>query len=93
MGFPEETVEVDAFSGLYMVTTVKNVLAGGEFKQTLECVRRSNQYPKKPVGQDDKTSQEVVPKKADKNSDGGQQLADDAGVGAVYNSTTEATLT
>jgi len=64
MGFPDETVSVDAFSGLYMVTTVKNLIADGQFKQTLECIRRSNQYPKKPTSQDteSKGNQEIRPK-------------------------------
>ena len=64
MGFPDETVSVDAFSGLYLVTTVKNLIADGQFKQTLECIRRSNQYPKKPTSQDteSKGNQEIRPK-------------------------------
>lgn len=64
MGFPDETVSVDAFSGLYLVTTVKNMISDGQFKQTLECIRRSNQYPKKPTSQDteSKTNQEIKPK-------------------------------
>lgn len=64
MGFPDETVSVDAFSGLYLVTNVKNLIADGQFKQTLECIRRSNQYPKKPTSQDteSKGNQEIRPK-------------------------------
>lgn len=67
MGFPDETVSVDQFSGLYMVTTVKNVLSGGQFKQTLECIRRSNQYLKKPTSQDSesKGNQEIKSGSAD----------------------------
>lgn len=60
MGFPEETIDVDAFSGLYQVTIVKNNISGGEFKQTLECVRRPNQYTKKPAAQGgEKSTQEI----------------------------------
>lgn len=62
MGFPEETVAVDAFSGLYQVIMVKNVIANGEFKQTLELVRRPNQYPKKPTDQSaEKAPQDIKP--------------------------------
>jgi len=60
MGFPDETIAVDAFSGLYQVTIVKNSLSNGEFKQTLECVRRPNQYTKKATAQaGEKTAQEI----------------------------------
>ena len=60
MGFPEETVAVDAFSGLYQVIAVKNILSDGQFKQTIELVRRPNQYAKKETSQDpEKSNQEI----------------------------------
>lgn len=52
MGFPDETIAVDSFSGLYLVSIVKNSFNNGEFKQTIEAIRRSNQYPKKQTSQD-----------------------------------------
>jgi len=68
MAFPEDTIAVDAFSGLYQVITVKNTMANGEFKQVLELVRRPNQYPKKPTAQaGEKSNQEIVPEKKDVN--------------------------
>lgn len=60
MGFPEETIAVDAFSGLYQVIAVKNILSDGQFKQTIELVRRPNQYIKKETSQDpEKANQEI----------------------------------
>lgn len=43
MEFPEETIPVKAFSGLYQVITITNKFSGGQFKQELELVRRNNQ--------------------------------------------------
>jgi hypothetical protein len=41
--FPQDTVPVKAFSGLYRVLIVRNSFAGGKFQQVLELVRRPNQ--------------------------------------------------
>jgi len=43
MDFPEDTVPVDAFSGLYRITAITNSFRGGEFKQRLKLLRRRNQ--------------------------------------------------
>lgn len=43
MDFPEDTVPVDAFSGLYRVTTLSNQFKGGKFTQRLTLLRRRNQ--------------------------------------------------
>mgnify|MGYP003644097712 FL=1 len=43
MTFPEDTIPVDAFSGLYRVVQVTNVFNGGSFKQRLKLLRRRNQ--------------------------------------------------
>lgn len=43
MDFPEDTVPVDAFSGLYRITSITNSFRGGEFKQRLKLLRRRNQ--------------------------------------------------
>ena len=43
MTFPEATIKVNAFSGVYQVVKVTNVFQGGVFKQTLQMVRRRNQ--------------------------------------------------
>jgi hypothetical protein len=43
MHFPEDTVPVDAFSGLYRVNFVENRFINGEFTQTLKLLRRRNQ--------------------------------------------------
>ena len=43
MTFPEETIKVNAFSGVYQVVKVTNVFQGGVFKQSLNMVRRRNQ--------------------------------------------------
>jgi hypothetical protein len=43
MTFPEETIKVNAFSGVYQVVKVTNVFQGGIFKQSLNMVRRRNQ--------------------------------------------------
>ena len=43
MLFPEQTVPVEAFSGLYKVTTVINNFSGGKFTQVLSLIRRKNQ--------------------------------------------------
>jgi hypothetical protein len=67
MGFPNDTVPVDFFSGLYMVITVKNEFASGEFKQTLELVRRPQQSPKPTAQAGEKGNQEIVDEKADVN--------------------------
>ena len=39
------TVNVDGFSGLYQVMSVRNSFTGGKFLQTLDLVRRKNQKP------------------------------------------------
>lgn len=41
--FPQEFVDVDNFSGLYMVTTLTNSFRMGKFTQELNLVRRRNQ--------------------------------------------------
>lgn len=43
MVFPQDTIPVKAFSGLYKVNTVKNSLAGGKFTQVLSLIRRPKQ--------------------------------------------------
>lgn len=65
MGFPDDTVPVDFFSGLYMVISVKNEFGSGEFKQTLELLRRPQQSPKPTAQAGEKTGQEIVPEKTD----------------------------
>ena len=43
MVFPEDTVPVDAFSGLYRVTSLVNNFSNGRFTQRLTLLRRRNQ--------------------------------------------------
>ena len=43
MHYPEDTVPVAAFSGLYMVTTLVNSFSGGRFQQRLTLTRKRNQ--------------------------------------------------
>jgi len=43
MIFPEETIPVDSFSGLYRVTTLTNIFDQGQFRQRLKLMRRPNQ--------------------------------------------------
>lgn len=43
MIFPEETIPVDSFSGLYRVTTLTTSIDKGEFVQRLKLLRRPNQ--------------------------------------------------
>jgi hypothetical protein len=43
MDFPEDTVPVDAFSGLYRVTSIVNQFNKGRFTQRLQLLRRRNQ--------------------------------------------------
>jgi len=69
MGFPNDTVPVDFFSGLYMVITVKNEFAAGEFKQTLELVRRPQQSPKPTAQSGEKGNQKIVTEKTDVNKE------------------------
>ena len=41
--FPEDTVPVKAFSGLYLVNMVRNRFSSGKFTQVLELIRRNKQ--------------------------------------------------
>lgn len=43
MRFPDETIAVKGFSGLYKVNIVKNSFSGGKFTQVLEMIRRPRQ--------------------------------------------------
>ena len=43
MDFPEDTVVVEPFSGLYRVLTVVNKFSSNNFEQTLSMIRRPNQ--------------------------------------------------
>lgn len=43
MTFPEDTIPVDAFSGLYRVVQVTNIFNDGKFTQRLKLLRRRNQ--------------------------------------------------
>lgn len=43
MDFPEDTIPVEPFSGLYKVIKVQSRFTGGRFTQELECIRRINQ--------------------------------------------------
>lgn len=43
MIFPEDTVPVRAFSGLYKVNLVRHKFSGAKFEQVLEMIRRPNQ--------------------------------------------------
>lgn len=57
MDFPEDTIPVDAFSGLYRITGITNSFRGGEFKQRLKLLRRRNQPEDiKQEGTDDKAT-------------------------------------
>jgi hypothetical protein len=53
--FPEDTVPVDAFSGLYRVVQLTNLIRDGKFTQRLTLLRRRNQEQDiKQTGTDDK---------------------------------------
>lgn len=69
MGFPDETVPVDFFSGLYLVISVKNEFTNGEFTQTLELVRRPQQSPAATAQAGEKGSQTIVSDKTDVTKD------------------------
>lgn len=43
MEFPSDTQPVKAFSGLYRIFQVANLIQGGQFKQTLKAIRIANQ--------------------------------------------------
>jgi hypothetical protein len=43
MQFPEDTIPVDSFSGLYYVTHLSNSLSRNDFTQRLNLIRRRNQ--------------------------------------------------
>jgi hypothetical protein len=43
MAFPEDTIAVEGFSGLYRVLEVNTTISGNEFKQTLKLIREKNQ--------------------------------------------------
>jgi len=43
MAFPEDTVAVQGFSGLYRVLQVQSSISGNQFKQTLKLIREKNQ--------------------------------------------------
>ena len=54
--FPEDTIPVDSFSGLYRVTTLTNSFNNGQFTQRLKLLRRPNQPQDiKQSGTNDKT--------------------------------------
>jgi hypothetical protein len=54
--FPEDTIPVDSFSGLYRVTTLSNGFNKGQFTQRLKLLRRPNQPEDvKQTGTNDKT--------------------------------------
>ncbi len=59
MGFPDDTVPVDFFSGLYMVISVKNEFAAGQFKQVLELVKRPQMSEKATADSGEKGTQEI----------------------------------
>lgn len=55
MTFPEDTVPVDAFSGLYRVVQLTNLINDGKFTQRLTLLRRRNQEQDiQQTGTDDK---------------------------------------
>jgi len=64
MGFPDDTVPVDFFSGLYMVISVKNEFNAGQFKQTLELVKRPQMSEKATADSGEKGTQELKTDKA-----------------------------
>jgi len=43
MIFPQETIEIEEFSGLYKVLQVTSNWSGGKFTQEIQCIRRRNQ--------------------------------------------------
>ena len=43
MIFPQDTIPVKTFSGLYMISTLTSKFSGGKFTQTLSLIRRPNQ--------------------------------------------------
>ena len=43
MIFPEDTIPVQQFSGLYRVTKITNEIRGNQFTQTLKLLRRRGQ--------------------------------------------------
>jgi hypothetical protein len=46
MEFPQETLMIDEFSGLYKMLKVRSMWTGAKFTQELECIRRRNQEKK-----------------------------------------------
>lgn len=43
MDFPQDTIVVEEFSGVYKVLQVRSNWSGGKFTQEIECIRRRNQ--------------------------------------------------
>lgn len=68
MTFPEDTVPVNSFSGLYRVNTVVNKISNNTFEQVLSTIRRPNQTDKGTPGNVTPLT-EVNSSKPDTNSD------------------------
>lgn len=63
MDFPQDTLPVRQFSGLYRVNTVTNSISGNNFQQTLQMMRRPNQEREGTPG-------DVTPLEQERSSEG-----------------------
>lgn len=73
MVFPQDTIPVKTFSGLYKVNTVKNSLSGGKFTQVLSLIRRPNQEDDIGIKGTAADSKAIVPRPEDAGVAGDQQ--------------------
>ena len=83
MTFPEATIKVNAFSGVYQVVKVTNVFQGGVFKQTLQMVRRRNQLTEVSASDSDTNAYQ----EGKKENKVGNEVKADGSVDAVQDDT------
>lgn len=80
MIFPQDTIPVKAFSGLYKVNTVENSFSGGKFTQVLSMNRRPKQDDSPITGQ---TSDPGAVESSENNDPGKEQIKNNTGSTAI----------
>jgi len=85
MYFPEDTVAVEGFSGLYRVLQVTSGISGNQFKQTLKLIREKNQTMEGAADQNNRQALGPNPNATNSNPRNSDTPAEQTGVAVDSN--------
>ena len=80
MMFPEDTIAVNGFSGLYRVLQVQSTISGNQFKQTLKLIREKNQTMEGAADQNRRQALQTNPNATNSNPENASPPNEQTGV-------------